>query len=150
MFRVLPKKAAFKNHPRNIFRDKNHFYAITWKHLLVAGYWLFLKIAKTWNFVLLTDSLTYYLITITSLEPRWSSKWSPFYTTTANSPVRCSFWGSNECGASVPHCFFYLPLGSSSTSCNKTISMCQFLQSTLSLSSVSRCHNINFKALALL
>ena len=42
-------------------------------------------------------------------------------------------------GASVPRCAFYLPLGSSS--CSKTISMCQ------STPSVSRCHNINFKAL---
>jgi len=36
--------------------------------------------------------------------------------------VRCTFWDSDECWASEPRCFFYLPLGSSS-SCSKTISM---------------------------
>ena len=37
--------------------------------------------------------------------------------------------------------FLYVPLGHSSLS-SKTISMCYFLQSALSLSSISRCHNI--------
>jgi len=46
-----------------------------------------------------------------------------FYGTTTNLPVRFTFWGSDECGASVPRCSFYLPLGSSSL-CSETISMC--------------------------
>ena len=52
---------AFKNHPRDILRDENHFYGIvlvhiihktalnTTKRLQVAGYRI-LKIAKTLNF----------------------------------------------------------------------------------------------------
>jgi len=45
----------------------------------------------------LTPSLTYCLST--RLETKQSSVWPQFYTTTANSPVGCAFWGSNECGA---------------------------------------------------
>ena len=63
-----------------------------------------------------------------------------------NSPLRRAFWGFDECGASAPWLFlFYLPLGSSSSSCSKTVSI--FFQLALSFSSVSRHHNINFKAL---
>ena len=51
----------------------------------------------------------HYLTTIASLEPKRSSKQPPFYTTTANSPVRCAFWVYEKCGASAPHCSFYLP-----------------------------------------
>jgi len=56
------KNAASKNHPKDILRNKNHFYRIvlvhltsndmfkTRKHLQMAGY-EFLKIVKTQNFV---------------------------------------------------------------------------------------------------
>jgi len=71
----------------------------------------------------LTRSLTHYLTIVASLEPKRSNKRSPFCATTTNLPVRCAFWDSNKCGASAPHCSFYLPLGSSS-SCSETILMC--------------------------
>jgi len=58
------------------------------------------------------------LTTFTSLDPKRNIVNPQFYGTTANSPVRCAFWGPNECGPSAPRCSFYLTLGSSSFSCN--------------------------------
>jgi len=73
----------------------------------------FKKNRKNWKFPLTA-----------SLDAEQSIVQPQFYGTTINSPVRCAFWGSDECGASAPCCLFYLPLGSSSSSCSKTISMC--------------------------
>ena len=66
------EKATFKNYPRNIFHDKNHFITIILVHItwntalkLENTYWWrnveFNKIATTWNFVSL-HSLTRSLI----------------------------------------------------------------------------------------
>jgi len=115
-----------KNHPKDILCDKNHLYRIvlihltsndvfkTRKHFQMAGYWI-LKNCKYSKFRL-TASLPAHI-----RKPRAHTKivQPQFYST---SPVRCAFWDSDECGASVPHYCFYLPLGSSSSS-SKTILM---------------------------
>ena len=124
-------------------------YSVKKMKILVGG-WIqnFLKIDKTSNIVSLTHSLTHsltqYLTTVASLEP---SEWPPFYATTTNSPVRCAFCGSNECGLctslfllSSIVLFFFMQQNQIDV---------QIFQSALSLSSVSRHHTINFKALAL-
>jgi len=97
-----------ENHLRNSVSPSNIKYSI--KH--ESTYWL-LDI----DFFYIINSLT-----VASLEPKWSSKRPPFYTTTKNSSVNCVIWHSDECGVSVPHCSFYLPLGSS-FSCSETIFM---------------------------
>jgi len=61
------------------------------------------------------------LTTFASLDAKWNMVQPHLYATATNSPVRCVFRGSDECGASAPR-FFYLPLCSSS-SCSETISM---------------------------
>ena len=132
------KNTALKNQLRNFSRDENHLYGIilvhltsnvalkTRKHLLAAGYKInknieFLKNRQNSKFRL-THSLTYSLITATSLEPKRSSARSPFYATTTNSSVGCAFWGSDECAPCAPGLFFYLQSGClSSSSSNETI-----------------------------
>ena len=63
----------------------------------------------------LSASLLHCLTTFASLDAKKSILQPQFYNTTTNSPVRCAFWGSDECGASALHRSFYLPLGSSSS-----------------------------------
>ena len=60
---------------------------------------------------LLTHSLTRSLTTVASLEPKRSSAWSPFYATTTNSSVGCTFWGSDKCAPCAPCLSFYLQSG---------------------------------------
>ena len=106
----------------------------TRKHFIV---WL--------DFFFLNRKNSHCLTTFTSLDTKRRVIQLQFYGTTTNSPVRCFFWGSDKCGA-VLHYSFHLPLGSSS-SCSETLSfVVNFFKSTLSLSSVSRCHHINFNA----
>ena len=128
------QNSAFKNHPTDILRDKNHLYGIVLVHIVHktalntvqqnAYRWPdinFLKIAKTQILASLPHSLT----TVASLEPKRSSTRPPFYATITNSPVGCAFWGSDECVLSVPCLFFYLQSGYlSSSSSNETILRC--------------------------
>jgi len=86
----------------------------------MAGYWIFKKNRKNSKFCL-TASLPGHIH-----KPRHQQSivQPQFYATATYSPVRCAFWGSDKRGASAPRCSFYLLLGSSS--CNETISMCNF------------------------
>ena len=111
---------SFKNHPTGILRSENHFYRIvlvhiihktalnTTKHLQVAGYNFFLRSPKTQILVSLPHCFTHCLTTVASLGPRRSSAQSPFYATTTNSLVGCSFWGSDECTPCASCLSFYL------------------------------------------
>ena len=124
------QNSAFKNHPKDILRDKNNLYGIVLvhiihttalnitKHLQVARYRIF-KNYQNSNFSL-TDCLTASLTTVARLEAKRNSAWSPFYATITNSPVEC---GSDECRPSVPCPFFYVQSSYLSfSSSNETIS----------------------------
>ena len=107
------------------------FYRIVLVHLILnvafknkktfSDGWIlnFIRIVNTGKFVQLPHCLT----TFASLDAKENIVQPQFYSTTTNLLVRCAFWGSDESEASALCCFFYLPLGSSS-SCSKTISMC--------------------------
>ena len=110
MFHV-GNKATFKSCPRNIFCNRNHFYVIILDLVLP----------------------TYYLSTVASIEPKWSSKRPHTYQW---------FLGFQRVWGLCASFSFCLPLASSS--CSETKLMCQLFKSTLSLCSLSRCHNINF------
>jgi len=88
---------------------------------------------NTWNFI----CLAHCLITFTSLDTKWSIAHPQFYRTTINSPVRCVLMSVGPLLLFVPFNFFMQ---------QNHINVLIF-QSTLSLSSVSRHHNINFKTL---
>ena len=113
----------------------------------MAGYWIFKKMLKL---EISSHWLTHYLTTVKSLEPKQSSEQLPFYTTTTKSPMRCAFWGSDKCGASVPQLFLVSSIRLFFFFMQRNHINGLIFSSTLSLSSVSRCHSINFKVLALL
>ena len=104
-----------ENHPKDILHSKNHLYRIvlvhltsddvfkTRKHLQMVDI-QFLKNHKDSKFRL--TCLTNCLTTFASLDTKRSIVQPQFYATTTNSPVQCAFWGSDECGASAPHCSF--------------------------------------------
>ena len=123
------QNSTFKNHPRDISRDENHLYRIVLFHIIHkikynktltgAGYRIS-KNCQNSNF-----SHTTSLTTVSRLEAKQSSTWSPFYATVTNSLVGCAFWSSNECRPSAPCLFFYLQsVCLSSSSSNETISRC--------------------------
>jgi len=51
-------------------------------------------------------SLSHCLTTFTSLDAKQNIVQLQFYSTATNPPVRCAFWGSDECGASMPNYSF--------------------------------------------
>ena len=84
----------------------------------------FLKNCKNSNFITLPHCLT----TFAGIDTKRSIVQLPFYSTATNLPVSC---------------FFYLPLSSFLHLHAVKLYLCtNFFQSTLSLSSVYRCHNI--------
>jgi len=97
------QKFRLQKYPKDILWNEYHLYGIILIHLtcrlLVIWYWMFFKLPK-FKFHL-TASLTDH-----SCKPRAQTKSAQprFYTTTTNSPVGCAFWGSDEWGASEPHC----------------------------------------------
>jgi len=121
------KNSSSKNHPKDILHDKNHLYRIVIVHLHRMMHltqenifrWLdveFFLIVKTRNFVSLPCCLTMIR------KPRCQTKHHTAAIICHNNKLTSEMCllGSDECGASVPRSF-YLPLGSSSYSCSKTI-----------------------------
>jgi len=72
---------------KKVFKRRTHFQT--------AGY---KKIVKPQNL----DLHACFPITVTSIS---GPLWPQFYATTTSSPVGCTFWGSNKCGASASFIF---------------------------------------------